>query len=108
MKRRKVFVQPSARQDLVHIRTWIKTKSSVQVADRYLKRLRAALARLSYLSDLSPVRDDLGEGVRQTNFEGRYVVLFALRDDEVHVLRIVHGARDLDAVQAGLERDELP
>jgi toxin ParE1/3/4 len=41
-------------------------------------------------------RDELAPGVRSFPF-GRYVVFYVPRNDGVDVVRVLHGARDIDA-----------
>ena len=42
-------------------------------------------------------RDELAPGVRSFPF-GRYVVFYMPLDDGIDVVRVLHGARDIDAV----------
>ena len=42
-------------------------------------------------------RDELALGVRSFPF-GRYVVFYVPLDDGIDVVRVLHGARDIDAV----------
>lgn len=41
-----------------------------------------------------PARDDLHEGPRSARHE-RYLIFFIAADDEVRIVRLPHGARDL-------------
>jgi len=45
----------------------------------------------------SPLREDLGAGVRMVSF-GRYLIFYTVHEDadEVRVERILHAARDID------------
>lgn len=42
-------------------------------------------------------REELAPGVRNFPF-GRYVVFYMPMDDGIDVVRVLHGARDIDAV----------
>ena len=42
-------------------------------------------------------REELAPGVRSFPF-GRYVVFYMPMDDGIDVVRVLHGARDIDAV----------
>ncbi|WP_299811956.1 type II toxin-antitoxin system RelE/ParE family toxin [uncultured Roseibium sp.] len=44
-----------------------------------------------------PRRDALGEGVRSAR-HGRYLIFFLHSGDEVRIIRVLHGARDLPGV----------
>ena len=43
-----------------------------------------------------PARDELHEGLRSAR-HGRYLIFFIEAGDEVQVVRVLHGARDLRA-----------
>ena len=46
-----------------------------------------------------PARPQWGDGIR-IRIVGHYIIAYRVRGDEVQVLRILHGARDLDRVFA--------
>ena len=44
-----------------------------------------------------------GDGRHREVFEPPYRIVYRVEDDVVHVIRLVHGARDFDALRADLE-----
>ena len=59
------------------------------VAELEAKAVQAAERPASF-----PARDDIGPGLRVA-FHGRYLLFFRDLADEVRIVRILHGARDL-------------
>lgn len=51
-----------------------------------------------------PPRPQWGEGIRIA-VHGKYLIVYRVRDEAMQVLRIVHGARDLDTL---FEEEPLP
>jgi len=50
-------------------------------------------------------RDELVHGLRSRPF-GRYVIFYELLKDGIVVVRVLHGARDLDAQFGGAQTEE--
>lgn len=67
-------------------------------ADRLVQRIADATNRLTDHPTSAPARPDLGEGVR-TLVVGSYLVLYLVGPDSVDVIRVVHGARDLERLR---------
>jgi toxin ParE1/3/4 len=70
----------------------------------YVRELRHRCARIGEFPHAGPPRPQWGEGVR-IGVHGKYVIVYRVRDETVHVLRVVHGARDLDTL---FEAEPLP
>lgn len=62
-----------------------------------MDRLDEQLGLLAARPMMGRARDELAPGVRSFPF-GRYVVVYAPLDDGIDVIRVLHGARDIDAV----------
>jgi toxin ParE1/3/4 len=63
-------------------------------ADRVLDRIDRRLSLLSDHAELGPARDDVRAGLRQLT-SGAYLVFYQVEGDEVLIVRVTHGARDL-------------
>jgi toxin ParE1/3/4 len=94
----KVMFSPKSRQDLLDIGDYI-AKDSRANARRYVGKLmeqcqRIGTAPLGYVG-----REDLAPSLRMAAL-GRYVIFFRVIDDTVRIERVLHGARNLQAVLA--------
>lgn len=87
----------AAREDLIDIWAHIAADSP-QAADRVLDRLDAAAEVLAAHPRIGPVRDDIRPGLRYL-VSGSYLLLYrVISDDEVEIVRVTHGRRDLLAL----------
>jgi len=62
-------------------------------ADRYLARLDAAFVGIDEFPNAYPARPEIA-GARIRPFEAHHIV-YRVRDDEVIILRVLHGRQDL-------------
>ena len=88
--------RPLAEADIIEIWDYI-ADDSLAAADRWVDRLGEQLRLLAAQPMMGRARDELAPGVRSFPF-GRYVVFYAPLDDGIDVIRVLHGARDIDAV----------
>ena len=87
---------PLARADLVAITNYIAEDNPLRAetfVGELISRAREAAAR----PQTFPARDDLDTGLRAAR-HGRYLILFRDLPDEVRIVRVVHGARDLGSL----------
>jgi len=86
-------ILPAARADLIEIADFIAQDDpgrALSFVAEIEARMRAAAERpMSF-----PARDELHEGLRAAR-HGRYLIFFVEQGDEVQVVRVLHGARDL-------------
>lgn len=66
-------------------------------ADRFLRRIAVRLGTVAHHPLMGQARPQLGPGVRSMPF-GNYVIFYAPTSTGIHVLRILHGARDIEAL----------
>lgn len=89
----RLVILPAARADLIEIGDFIALDNPGRAASFVAEieaKMRAAAERpLSF-----PARDELHEGLRAARY-GRYLIFFVEQGDEVQVVRVLHGARDL-------------
>ena len=92
----RLVILPAARADLVEIGDFIAQddprRAASFVAEIEAKARAAAERPLSF-----PSRDELHEGLRAAR-HGRYLIFFVEAGDEVRVVRVLHGARDLPSL----------
>ena len=82
-----------ARADLIDIWRYV-AQHDRQAADRLLLQIDVACDRLRHNPELGPARDEIRPGLRYL-IVGQYLVLYRRVDDDVEVVRVVHGRRDL-------------
>lgn len=90
----KVTIRPSAEADLDGLYEFV-AKDSPQNAVAFVRRIRAYWSDLSLFPERGSVHDDLEPGLRAVGFERRVAILFRVLDNEVEVVRIVYGGREL-------------
>ena len=89
----KVTVAPRALLDLQQIGDYI-TKDNPQAAHDYISQITEAYQSLSHFPERIRIRDDITPGFRVMPF-GNHLLIFSIVQNEVHVLRVIHAARDL-------------
>jgi toxin ParE1/3/4 len=92
----RVTRRPLAEADILEIWDYI-ADDSLAAADRWVDRLDEQLRMLAAQPLMGRAREELAPGVRSFPF-GRYVVIYVLLDNGIDVVRVMHGARDIDAV----------
>jgi toxin ParE1/3/4 len=92
----RVTRRPLAEADILEIWDYI-ADDSLAAADRWVDRLDEQFRLLAAQPMMGRARDELAPGVRSFPF-GRYVVFYVPLDDGIDVVRVLHGARDIDAV----------
>jgi toxin ParE1/3/4 len=90
--KRLVFA-PAARDDLMTIGLYIADANPVR-AESFIAELEAMARQIGERPLSFAARDDISLGLRAAVY-GRCLLLFRDLDDEVRIIRIVHGARDL-------------
>jgi toxin ParE1/3/4 len=68
--------------------------SSLEIADRVVETITDTFLRLAKHPNLGRRRDDIREGLRSIN-AGSYVVIYRVEGNNVRVLHVVHGRRDI-------------
>jgi toxin ParE1/3/4 len=87
---------PQAEADLDAIWLYLaKESGSMDVATRLIDSIANRFVFLSGFPHAGRTRgNDLGQGTRSFGF-GEYVILYCVDDEDVLILRVVHGRRDL-------------
>jgi len=92
----RVTRRPLAEVDILEIWDYI-ADDNVATADRWVDRLDEQFRVLASQPMMGRARDELAPGLRSFPF-GRYVVFYVPLDGGIDVVRVLHGARDVDAV----------
>lgn len=90
--RRLVFL-PAARADLVAIALYI-AEDNPDRATSFIAELEAKAHQAAERPASFPARDDISPGLRAAK-HGRYLLFFRESPEEVRIVRVLHGARDL-------------
>lgn len=90
-----VLRRPRVRDDLAEIWDYI-ADDSIQQADAFIDRIDAAFHALAGQPMMGRARDELVAGLRSFPI-GRYVIFYEPLPDGVAIVRVLHGARDIDA-----------
>jgi toxin ParE1/3/4 len=95
----RVTRRPLAEADVFEIWDYI-ADDGFEAADRWVDQLDEKLHLLATQPLMGRARDELERGVRSFPF-GRYVIFYVPIDSGIDVVRVLHGARDIDAVFGG-------
>ena len=90
----RVTLRPQAEVDILEIWEFI-AGDNVAAADKWVDDLDEKMALWATQPMMGRARDELAPGIRSLAF-GRYVVFFAPLPDGIDVVRVLHGARDID------------
>jgi toxin ParE1/3/4 len=108
---RKLIIRNRATQDLRQQANYILSNGSAGAAEQFLELAEATFAQILTVPRIGKSLDFLSERmgeVRQwriKNFQD-YLVFYRLQDEQVEILRVLHGARDLDNILSTLD-DEI-
>lgn len=89
--------QPLAKDDIFDGWDCVAETSGIKTADRWVEQLDAKLNLLATQPQMGRKRDELAPGLRSFPF-GRHVVFYLPLHDGIEVVRLLHGARDMDAL----------
>jgi toxin ParE1/3/4 len=103
VKPRQIVVTEAAVHDILEQAAWYQEQSGLKLADRWEKAISSVLLRLA----VNPAAGALCtfnsvelEGVRRVPVPRfpKHLVFYRFRNQELIILRIVHGARDLESL----------
>lgn len=90
---RKVVYRPAAIEDLRAIAHYIADDNPSRALS-FVDELQSVAQVTAERPASFPARPDLAEGLRVTR-HGRYLLFFLYSEDQVEIVRVLHGARDL-------------
>jgi toxin ParE1/3/4 len=91
-----IGITPSANTDLLEIWEFIAADNPDQ-ADTFIGLIDATFQNLSRQADLGRMHDELAPGLDSFPI-GRYPIVYLLDSGCLRIVRVLHGARDLDAL----------
>ena len=87
---------PQAEDDLINI--WVRIASDSPFhADRYLDHLDAKMQLLAEFPHLGRLHPELGQGLRGFPVDD-YLIFYRQVESGVDIVRVLHGARDIQAL----------
>lgn len=89
----KLFLSRRAKEDLLEIWEYIAEHDG-QAADNYIDHLRNRALELLLFPELGRMREEIYSGVRSL-LSKNHLLFYRIQGDEVQILRILHGSRDL-------------
>lgn len=98
MKAYQVTFSELARRQLFEIYDYIADQADPITALGYIERIEAYCRGFSTIAERGTLRDDLRPGLRLVGFERRVTIAFAVAGDQVVILQILYGGRNVDAL----------
>jgi toxin ParE1/3/4 len=89
-------VSPQAAADLEEVWDYIALDDRL-AADKIIGEFLIAFRQLVETPRMGRQRDDLSPGLRSLG-HGNYLVLYNIKYEIINIVRVVHGARDLNAL----------
>ncbi|MFN7870635.1 MAG: type II toxin-antitoxin system RelE/ParE family toxin [Cyanobacteriota bacterium] len=99
-----IVLQPRAKADISEIWEFIAEDSDDQ-ADAFIDLIDQNFQLLAQKSGLGRRREELAEGLRSIPV-GRYVIFYLPIPGGVQIVRVLHGARDIEAALTKPVADE--
>lgn len=98
----KVNKRPQVISDLIELATYI-AQDNLDVSDRFLAAAEETfqnLGKMPQIGKLSQLSSPKLAGIRQQAIKGfkHYLIFYRVIDSDVEILRVIHGARDLEAI----------
>jgi toxin ParE1/3/4 len=91
-----LIVSPQAEQDLVDIWIYI-AQDNPDNADRFLDHLNEQALNLLVLPQQGKLRPELAQNLRSFPI-AKYVLFYREQDSNIELVRVLHAARDLEAL----------
>ena len=101
-----VEISPLAQADLDDIEDWLAGTAGARVAARVVETVFARVARLADDALTGTPRPEYGVDTRFV-VTRPYVIYFDVTGGRVTVLRILHAARDRDAIMRGVQEEAV-
>ena len=92
----KVLRKPQAEADLIEIWTYIAQDSPTR-ADKLLDQFDEKSQTLAQSPFIGKARDELGPTIRSFPI-GNYVLFYQPVEGGIEIIRVLHGARDIEAL----------
>lgn len=96
-------IRPLAWQDISEATDYLEKHAGLEVAERFLSAVSAELTSLSKMPQMGPFcgfENSETRSIRRwpvSNFE-RWLIFYQATDSGIEVARVLHGARNIDAI----------
>jgi len=77
---------------------YIAERSGGTAAGHYIGRVEAACLGLATFPERGTRLEPLGNGLRMIGFERRVTIIFRPLGDDIQIVRVLYGGRDLEAI----------
>jgi toxin ParE1/3/4 len=94
-----IRISPRASADLTEIWSYIADDSAAN-ADAFIDKLDETIQMLANQSGAGRRREELAPGILSFPF-GRYVIFYRGNQDAIEIVRVLHGARDIQTIFEG-------
>jgi toxin ParE1/3/4 len=91
-----VIRSEQAEQDVADILAYLGERNP-DAADRLAEAIDARCARIANFPEIGRSRDDLAPGLRSVVID-RYVLFYRASEEAISMVRVLHGARDIDRI----------
>ncbi len=88
-----LIILPAAKADLIEIGDFIAQDNPARALS-FVAEIEAKMLQAAERPESFPARDDVCAGLRSAR-HGRYLLFYFNADEEVQIVRVLHGARDL-------------
>jgi toxin ParE1/3/4 len=89
-------ITPLASSDLIEIWSYV-AEDSVANADAFIDKLYETIQSLAGNPGSGRHREELAPGIQSFPF-GRYIIFYRVIPNAIEIVRVLHGARDIDAL----------
>ena len=93
----KLVKSAQAQEDLIEIWVHVATDNE-RAADQVLDGIEARLDALLAFPEMGVAREDIRPGLRML-VSGAYVILYRIGEQDIDIVRVVHGRRDLETLE---------
>jgi toxin ParE1/3/4 len=106
----RLIIRDRATQDLRQQANYILVNGSSHAAGQFLELAEVTFAQLATIPKMGKivrlVSSKMGE-IRQWRVKDfkDYLIFYRIQDDQVEILRVLHGARDLEGVLSNLDEE---
>ena len=100
---RRIILRPRVAEDLEKQVEYLDNQASPEVSDRYLASVYSAFDQLAQMPGMGASREQLNArltGLRMWPVPDfpKYLIFYRATDEAVEVIRILHGAQDIDGI----------
>jgi toxin ParE1/3/4 len=103
MSRAEVRLSDAALSDILEQADWYEQRSGPALAERWGNEVASSLIRIEknpHSGAKCGFSADQLQGIRRMPITGfpRHLIFYRVEEDEVEILRVIHGARDLESL----------